>query len=119
MSPSEILAALAAVALDQPEEALASADGHRDALIEPLLAALDRGIANPVDASMQDSHLFSYALYLLAKWRDPRALPSVVRWLSLPEEQPFAIGGDIVTQDGPRILAASAMETWCRSRRSS
>jgi hypothetical protein len=30
----------------------------------------------------------------------------VTRWLSLPEEQPFAIGGDIVTQDGGRILAS-------------
>jgi hypothetical protein len=106
MSPSEILTALAEAASAPPQEALASADGHRDALVEPLLAALDRGIANPVDASTEDGNLFSYALYLLAKWREPRALPSVIRWLSLPDEQPFVIGGDIVTQDGARILAA-------------
>jgi len=106
MSPSEILTALAEAASVQPEAALASADGHREALVEPLLAALDRGIANPVDASTEDANLFSYALYLLAKWRESRALPSVIRWLSLPDEQPFAIGGDIVTQDGARILAA-------------
>ena len=72
----------------------------------PLLAALERGIVNPTEASTEDGNLFSYALYLLAKWREPRAFPYVVRWLSLPEELPFEIGGDIVTQDGARILAA-------------
>ena len=45
-------------------------------------------------------------MYLLAKWREPRAYPYVVRWLSLPGEAPFDIAGDVVTQDGGRILAA-------------
>ena len=40
------------------------------------------------------------------KWRESRAYPYVIRWLSLPEEEPFEIAGDIVTQDGGRILAA-------------
>jgi hypothetical protein len=106
MSPVEILASLAEDAPDPPEEALASADGHRDALVEPLLAALDRGMANPAGASLEDVKLFAHALYLLAKWREPRAFPAVVRWLSLPDHQPFAIAGDIVTEDGARILAA-------------
>ena len=53
-----------------------------------------------------EASLFSYALYLLAKWREPRAYPYVLRWLSLPGEAAFDIGGDIVTQDGGRILAA-------------
>ena len=79
---------------------------HREALIEPLLSALERGIANPASASIREANLFSYALYLLAKWREPRAYRQVIRWLSLPEEKPFEIGGDIVTQDGARILAA-------------
>ena len=45
-------------------------------------------------------------MYLLAKWREPRAYPGIIRWFSLPEEEPFIIGGDIVTQHGARILAA-------------
>jgi hypothetical protein len=106
MSPSEILIALSADSSFQPEEALASADGHREALVQPLLEAIDRGIANPGDASTRDANLFSYALYLMAKWREPRAYPGVIRWLSLPPEQPFQIAGDIVTEDGARILAA-------------
>jgi len=106
LSPSEILTTLSRDASTQPAEALASAESHREALIEPLLSALERGIAHPASASIQEGNLFSYALYLLAKWREPRAYQYVIRWLSLPEEKPFEIGGDIVTQDGARILAA-------------
>src|SRR5207249_1259330 len=32
--------------------------------------------------------------------------PYVVRWLSLPDEDAFEIAGDVVTQDGGKILAA-------------
>ena len=45
-------------------------------------------------------------MYLLAKWREPRAYPYLIRWLSLPGEGPFELAGDIVTQDGARMLAA-------------
>ena len=48
-------------------------------------------------SSKEDASLFSYALYLLAKWREPRAYPQVIGWLSLPDEEPFAIAGDVVT----------------------
>jgi hypothetical protein len=105
LSPSEILTTLSRDSSVQPAEALASADSHREALIEPLLSALERGIANPASASIQGG-ISSRMLYLLAKWREPRAYPYVIRWLSLPEEEPFEVGGDIVTQDGARILAA-------------
>jgi hypothetical protein len=106
MGPAEILTALSSDGPEQPREALESADGHRPLLIEPLLRALDDGLANPTNASPEEATLFCYALYLLAKWREPRAYPYVARWLSLPGEAPFDIAGDIVTQDGGRILAA-------------
>jgi hypothetical protein len=75
-------------------------------LVEPLLRTLDVGLANPSAASPEESAFFGYALYLLAKWREPRAYGRVVRWLSLPGEAPFELAGDVVTQDGPRVLAA-------------
>ena len=106
MAPSGILADLSSDAPEPPREALESADGHRPLLVEPLLRALECGLANPTDASPDEATLFCYALYLLAKWREPRAYRYVVRWLSLPGEAPFHLAGDIVTQDGPRILAA-------------
>ncbi len=87
-------------------EAFTSADAHREALVGPLLDALERGIADPIGASKEDASTFSYALYLLAKWREPRAFSYVLRWLNLPEEEPFEIAGDVVTMDGARILAS-------------
>jgi Protein of unknown function (DUF1186)/SEC-C motif len=105
MSAEDVLRALAEDSPDEIEEALASADAHRAALVDPLLDALERGIADPIGASSEDTSIFSFALYLLARWREPRACPYVIRWLSLPGEKPFEIAGDIVTQDGARILA--------------
>jgi hypothetical protein len=106
MAPAEILAALSSDSLAPPRAALESADGHRSALVEPLLRAIDCGLTNPSGASPEEAGLFAYALYLLATWREVRAYPWVVRWLSLPGEAPFEIAGDIVTQDGARMLAA-------------
>ena len=106
MSPAEILADLSSRQSEPPLDALESADGHRSLLVEPLLGAIDVGLANPAGASAEEANLFCYALYLLAKWREPRAYPHVVRWLSLPGEGAFDIAGDVVTQDGGRILAA-------------
>jgi len=107
LTPAEILADLSADEdPESPFDALESADGHRALLVDPLLRAIDVGLAHPSTASSDETNLFTYALYLVAKWREPRAYPYVVRWLSLPGEAPFDIGGDIVTQDGARILAA-------------
>jgi hypothetical protein len=106
MAPAEILAALSSDPPAPPRAALESADGHRPQLVEPLLRAIDYGVANPSGASPEEAGLFCYALYLLAKWREARAYPYVVRWLSLPGEAPFEIAGDVVTQDGARMLAA-------------
>jgi hypothetical protein len=106
MTPAEILAQLSSDEPEPPGEALESADGHRAVLVEQLLRAIDCGLAHPSNASPEEAALFAYALYLLAKWREPRAYPYVLRWLSLPGEAPFEIAGDVVTQDGGRILAA-------------
>jgi hypothetical protein len=107
LTPAEILADLSSDdEADAPLDALESADGHRAALVDPLLRAIDVGLAHPSTASSDETNLFTYALYLLAKWREPRAYPYVVRWLTMPGEAPFDIAGDIVTQDGARILAA-------------
>jgi hypothetical protein len=106
LSAEEVLSTLSEDPPNGFEAALLSADAHRESLLDRLLDALERGISDPIGATREEASLFSYALYLLAKWREPRAYPYVIRWLSLPEEQPFEIAGDVVTQDGGRILAA-------------
>jgi hypothetical protein len=106
MTPAQILSVLSSDVTEIPREALSSADPHRAALIGPLLAVLDRVTANPDDVSDHDAGLFPFALYLLAKWREPRAYTGVAAWLSLPERLSEEIGGDILTEDGPVILAS-------------
>jgi hypothetical protein len=107
MSVAEILEELSTPdATRAPAEALAAADAHKQDLLDPFLQALERGIAEPKSAPPGEAMLFSYACYLLAKWREPRAYPLIIRWLSLPGEDAFEIGGDTATEDGSRFLAA-------------
>jgi hypothetical protein len=81
MSPDEVLIELANDRITHPLEALDSAEAHRGVLVQPLLDALDRCVAHPDSASEEEAQLFCYALYLLAKWRETRAYPFVIRWL--------------------------------------
>jgi hypothetical protein len=106
MSPADVLKALSERGSTPPSDALRSADALRAALVDPLLQAIERGLADPAGASEEDTLLFTHALYLLAHWREVRAYPLVVRWLSLPLDGAEVLAGDVVTQDGDRILAA-------------
>ena len=106
MSPDQVLIELAKDRTTHPLEALGSAEAHRGVLVQPLLEVLDRCVTHPDSASEEEAQLFCYALYLLAKWRETRAYPLVIRWLSLPDAASTRLSGDVLTQDGARILAA-------------
>ena len=102
----EIIVALSEERGQPPREAFKAADARRGEITDRLLAALETGLAAPSDASGEDSQLFCHALYLFAKWREPRAFPYAMRWLALPDEGAFDIAGDVPTQAGSRILAS-------------
>jgi hypothetical protein len=106
MSPDEVLIELRKDRTTHPLDALGSADAHRGVLVQPLLEVLERCVNHPDTASEEEAQLFCYALYLLAKWREARAYPLVIRWLSLPDAASTGLSGDVSTQDGARILAA-------------
>ena len=106
MSPDQVLIELGKDRTTHPLEALESADAHRGVLAQPLLQVLERCVTDPDSASEADAQLFCYALYLMAKWRETRAYPLVIRWLSLPDAASTRLSGDVLTQDGARILAA-------------
>jgi hypothetical protein len=107
LTPEQILAALAQVDDTHPLAALAAADQQREAVTPRLLEAMADALDDPDALFDEDETLFAYALYLLAKWREPRAHPLMIRWLSLPGEGAFDLAGDVVTQDAPRLLAAT------------
>ena len=106
MSPEEVLVELAQDRTTHPLEALESADAYRGVLVQPLLEVLERCVTHPDTASEEDARLCCYALYLMAKWRETRAYHLVIRWLCLPEAASTRLSGDVLTQDGSRILAA-------------
>jgi hypothetical protein len=106
MSPQQVLIELGKDRNTHPLEALESADAHRAVLVQPLLQVLERCVTDPDTASEEDAQLFCYALYLMAKWRETRAYHLVTRWLCLPEAASRRLSGDVLTQDGARILAA-------------
>ncbi len=106
MSAGEVLIELGRDRNTPPVDALESADAHRGVLVEPFLQVLERCVMDPETASDENAQLFCYALYLVAKWRETRAYSLVVRWLSLPDAESTRLSGDVLTQDGARILAA-------------
>jgi hypothetical protein len=105
MPPEDVLTELAKDRYTHPVEALESADAYRAALVEPLLQVLERCLTDPDTASEEEAQLFCYALYLMAKWRETQAYQPVIRWLSLPDDAATRLSGDVLTQDGARILA--------------
>lgn len=105
-SPDDVLEVLSMRHREIPFAALAAADVHRDALIEPLLEALDEVLEDVYQPLEEDLQLLSYGLYLLAKWEEPRALPFAIELFALPGDLPFDLLGDIPTENGPAILAA-------------
>ena len=106
MSPDQVLIELGRDRTTHPLEALRSADAHRGVLVQPVLEVLENCVTHPDAASEEEAQLFCYALYLLAKWRETRAYPLVIRWLSLSDAASTRLSGDVLTQDGARILAA-------------
>jgi hypothetical protein len=91
-----------------PEQAIKAARLHKEALI-PRLVALIGKAARAVLAGREvktSGHFF--ALYLLAEFRAREALPAIVQAISLPDEGPFDLFGDTITEDLSAVLASLA-----------
>ena len=89
------------------EAALRGATAHRKAITPELIAAIDRVSSNPDHYCLDhDDCLHLFAIYLLAQFREPRALNCFWRFFSLPGEQALDLTGDMVTEHGAAILAS-------------
>lgn len=90
------------------EKALRAAVEQREAITPELIAALDRVSANPALYFGQDAdslHLF--AIYLLAEFRETRALDAFIRFFSLSDDDAMhKLTGDMVTENGAALLAS-------------
>lgn len=90
-----------------PAASLATVAADPARYAEPLLAELDRVVADPSYASGDDPWMLHiYALFLLASWRDRRAFPALLRLARMSEDELDALLGDHMTETLPRALAA-------------
>ena len=111
MSTSEILRQLQHVP-DQAdfapyEGALRAAIEQREAIVPELIGAIDRVTADPAHyLKNPEESLHTFAIYLLAQFRETRALDALLRFFSLPGEQALDLTGDMVTEQGAAVLAS-------------
>jgi hypothetical protein len=110
MDVPEILSQLARTRHAFPLEAVNEALARREEITPALLDILQRAAADPgafleSDADRDDMGL-TFALYLLAKFREPRACPLALQLAAAPEDTLDGLLGDVVNQDLGRILAS-------------
>jgi hypothetical protein len=107
MEIPEILHHLESSSDEFPRTAVADAIARQDQITPELLRILEDVATNPSDyADRQDYFGHIYAMYLLAKFRETRAYPVIIRIVSVPGETIFDLLGDIVTQNLGSILAS-------------
>jgi hypothetical protein len=107
MTISEIIAALTPYTGRFPQEAVQEAIAQREAITPHLLAAMAQ-VANAPEEFAQREHdmLHTFAVYLLAQFREKRAYPLLVKTLAAPAEAVDWLFGDTVTERLKNILAS-------------
>lgn len=114
MTIEEILATFQSVPKGQfPTAAVEAALAQQEAITPFLLKILE---VTPEELDAQEraqedessvSFTFSFALYLLAHFREQQAFPLIVKFFSTPGEIVYDVTGDITTEDLHSILAAT------------
>lgn len=103
----DIVADLEAPVYWFPTAALEEATRRRDEVTPYLLEILERGPAAIRNHERSKSHLF--AMFLLAQFREPRALEPMVRFLVDADDEDETLNvlfGDVLSEDVSRLLAS-------------
>lgn len=90
-----------------PREALEAASARHDEIVPHLLAILEDAIQRVGrNEDCPDWMAPTYAMYLLAEFREPRAIALLVRLVSAPREDVEGVLGESFTEGLDRVLAA-------------
>lgn len=107
MTVDEILEAISTYTGQLPMEAVLAAMDVPGEVTPRLLEMLDALLADPpawAEREAAGEHIT--ALFLLAQFREVRALPKLLAILALPEDQQELLLGDLVTEGLPSLLAS-------------
>jgi hypothetical protein len=106
MTKQENLALLKDFSPDFPRDALKEIQENKEDYIPELLESLDFAVrnANELLESKSDYFLFTYAMFLLAEFREKKAFPYLVAMLRLPEDQIDFLLGDRLTEGFSQVL---------------
>ncbi|MGF1615369.1 MAG: DUF1186 domain-containing protein [Gammaproteobacteria bacterium] len=89
-----------------PIDAVRSAIEQREAITPVLLAALQKVAEDPEEMEREPNLMLpTYAMYLLAQFREQAAYPLLVKFFSTPGDLCLNTTGELVTEDLGRILA--------------
>jgi uncharacterized protein DUF1186 len=99
MNVDQILARLQRNEGHFAKDAILEAVVRREEMIPALLNVL-RDVANNPEpyAADPETMILTYAIYVLALFRESRAYPLLVQIFSMPGEMPFDLVGDTVTE---------------------
>ena len=87
--------------------AVTEALARRDGIVPELLRILEAVADDPQRYAKEPDHMaLTYAMFLLAQFRETRACPLLVRIFSAPGETAFDLVGETVTEDLCSILAS-------------
>ena len=107
MDIEQILEALELYTGRFPGEAMHSAIEQREAITPELLRVMENVAENGEEiAKRKDYMLHSFAIHLLAQFRETRVFPSLVKIVSLPGELPFDLFGDTITEGLSQLLGS-------------
>ena len=107
MTPQEIIQALTPFTGTFPEAAFRAALEQKDDITPLLLQALEEVAADPVAAAKRkDWMLPTFAIYLLAQFRERRAFPLLMRISAAPGETTCDLFGDTVSSGLCQVLAS-------------
>ncbi|MBU2512405.1 DUF1186 family protein [bacterium] len=107
MNTQDIIKALERTDGSFPGKEITAAREQKNEIIPALLELLKNTVRN-IDQVRSEENYFAYiyAMFLLAEFREKRALNTIVDLLSLPGETTWELIGDIMTEDLGRILAS-------------
>src|ERR1035437_7121421 len=87
--------------------AVTEALARRDEIVPELLRILEAVADDPQRYAKEPDYMaLTYAMFLLAQFRETRACPLLVRIFSAPDETAFDLVGETVTEDLCNILAS-------------